>query len=94
MLLRLKQEQKRPVPDAGDAVADHDVGQAGTRIERSVPDADDVVADRDTAQIGAEKECSIPEAVDGQAIDRVRMVTSPPEPVYPVMVIVLSSLVV
>ena len=49
-LVRLAADRERTVPDAGDAVGDRDVGQAGAAIERTVPDAGDAVGDRDAGQ--------------------------------------------
>ena len=45
--------------DAGDAVGDGDVGQAGAADERPAPDTDDAGGDRDICQAGAVKERSI-----------------------------------
>jgi hypothetical protein len=39
---------KRIAPDAGDAVADRDIGQAGAENERILSNIDDAVGDTDT----------------------------------------------
>ena len=63
-LVRLVQSVERLVPDAGDAVADRDAGQAGAARERPVPDAGDAVGDRDAGQAGAVIERPVPDAGD------------------------------
>ena len=57
---------ERPVPNAGDAVADRDARQAGALDEREVPDAGDAVRDRDARQLLAVRECPAPD--DGDTV--------------------------
>ena len=88
-LVRLVQPKNAAVPDAGDAVADRDAGQAGAAKEHTVPDAGDAVGDRDAGQAGAASRTHEPPMrVTGRPSIVSGMATAPPGPVYPVMVIV------
>ena len=54
---------ERPVPDAGDVGANHDIGQAGAVIERIGSDTGDAVGDRNADQPAARKRI-VPDAGD------------------------------
>ena len=74
--------------DGGDAVGIVTLVRL-VQLERSVPDVGDAVADRDAGQAGAVRRTpSSPMLVTGRPLIVSGMVTAPPEPVYPVMVIV------
>lgn len=62
---------ERIAPDADDAVADRNAGQAGAVIERTVPDMGDSTWDPHARQ-GCVLERSGPDGTDGQVFNRVR----------------------
>ena len=55
---------ERTFPDAGDAVANRDVGQLIAVMKRIIPDAGDARGDHDAGQVVLRKERIIPDADD------------------------------
>ena len=86
-LVKLIAGPERGVPDAGDAAAYRDAGQAGAVKERILPDAGDAAGNDDAGQLGAFIERILPDIGDacgnrdagqaGYANARAPMLTTP-----------------
>ena len=87
-LVRLVQSAERPIPDAGDAVGDRDAGQAGAVTERLSPMLVTLLGIVTLVRLVQSENAESPMLVTGRPSIVLGMVTSPPGPVYPVMVIV------
>jgi len=80
---------ERIITDVSDAVAYRNAGQADAVVERPLLDAGDAGGDRDASDVVQVVERGDSNGVTGKPLMTLGMVTAPPGPVYPVMVMVL-----
>jgi len=79
---------KRPGPDAGDTVGDGDAGQPDAVGERISPMPVTLLRMVTLVRLEQERNAPSPTLATGRSLILSGMVTSPPGPVYPVMVMV------